>query len=264
MQLDKRRSIIYRLFGAGNLDEVAIAYSVIGDQPGTMLDVGAQFGTSLAPFLEHGWTVYAFEPDPSNRAKLTSNYPKALVDPRAVSEIDGETLPFFTSDVSTGISTLSPFHSSHKPTAEVKTVRLDTFIRDRGIEKVDFLKTDVEGFDLFALRTFPWETHRPRAVVCEFEDNKTRLLGYSSAELAEFLQEKGYAIIVSEWFPVIRYGGNHTWKQFKHYPTDIPGDSNGNFIAVEPRLLPQFDRACETVGRNYRGKRKAERLLRLT
>jgi len=110
---DRRRGLVNRVFGASSGDlEVGIVSSVLGGEPGTMFDVGAHWGLCLAPFVERGWTVYAFEPDPSNSAKLESNYPKAIVDSRAVSDSDGETVTLFTSDVSTGISTLSPFHAT--------------------------------------------------------------------------------------------------------------------------------------------------------
>ena len=75
----------------------------------------------------------------------------------------------FTSDLSSDISTLSPFRTSHAPNTMVQTVRLDICIRDHGIGHVDSIKTDVERFDLFALGTFPWETDRSKAVVYEFE-----------------------------------------------------------------------------------------------
>jgi FkbM family methyltransferase len=264
MSFNIRRKLVHRLFG-GDMSEVDIAFSVIGGHVGTMFDVGAHWGTTLDPFLRSGWTVYAFEPDPSNRAVLASRYPGAAIDPRAVSETDGQKLSLYTSDISTGISTLSPFHSTHTPTAEVETVRLDTFVRDNNVGSVDFLKTDVEGFDLFALRTFPWESHHPKAVVCEFEDNKTIRLGYSADELAEFLEGKGYAVIVSEWHPVIEYGGRHRWRRFTRYlPEKIPSDSFGNLIAVEPCYLDIFLRACEVAGTRIRARRRVERLLALS
>jgi len=232
---------------------VDIAFRVIGRPPGAMIDVGAHWGTTLAAFLESGWTVYAFEPDPTNRAVLSSDYPGAIIDSRAISEIDGDTVALYTSDVSTGISTLSPFHPTHAASVEVETVRLDTYIHSHQIAKIDFLKTDVEGFDLFVLRTFPWESHHPRAVVCEFEDNKTSRLGYTVHDIAKFLEQKGYSVMVSEWYPVVEYGGNHKWRRFTHYPTDdIPSNSCGNLIAIEPRLLNQLVRECDSAGRKYR------------
>ena len=68
-----------------------------------------------------------------------------------------------------------------------------------------------------------------------------------------FLEQKGYSVMVSEWYPVVEYGGNHKWRRFTHYPTDdIPSNSCGNLIAIEPRLLNQLVRECDSAGRKYR------------
>lgn len=241
-----------------DLDEVGIVFHVIGRAPGTMLDVGAHQGYSAAPFLARKWTVHAFEPDPANRAILSKRFPNLVIDPRAISERDGDEVQLFTSDVSTGISTLSPFHATHAPTTTVRTVRLDTYIRDQGVEHVDFLKVDTEGFDLFVLRTFPWELLHPRAVVCEFEDNKTKRLGHDVHDIARFLEDRGYSIVVSEWEPIVEYGIRHTWRRFARYPTDVPGDSWGNLIAVEPNLLESVERAGQSAVRRMRIRRWAD------
>lgn len=244
------------------LDEVLVVFRVIGGTPGTMLDVGAHQGSSLTPFLKRGWTVHAFEPDPSNRAILSSRCPGATIDPRAISEVDGEKVQLFTSDVSTGISTLSPFHTTHTATTTVQTVRLDTYLRERGVGQVDFLKTDIEGFDLFALRTFPWESQHPKAVVCEFEDNKTTRLGHDMHDIAQFLQQRGYSVVVSEWEPIVEYGGRHRWRRFVRYPTDVSGDSWGNLIAVEPSLLERVERAGRSEARRMRIRQWIDRVRR--
>lgn len=244
-----------RVLPPWDLDEVGIVFHVIGGTRGTMLDVGAHQGYSAAPFLARGWTVHALEPDPANRAFLANRFPNITIDPRAVSEQDGEEVSLFTSDVSTGISTLSPFHSSHAPTTTVRTVRLDTYIREQRVERVDFLKVDIEGFDLFALRTFPWKTLHPTAIVCEFEDNKTKRLGHDVHDIARFIQQHGYSVLVSEWEPITQYGVRHTWRRFARYPTDLDADSWGNLIAVEPSLLESVERAGESAVRRMRIRR---------
>lgn len=254
----KLRQLAHKLLG--NLDEVEVVFRVLGEKPGTMLDVGAHQGLSMAPFLQRGWSVYGFEPDPANRAILADRCRGAVIDPRAVSEVDGEEVQLFTSDVSAGISTLSPFHETHTPTVRVTTVRLDTFIRQHSIDRVDFLKTDIEGFDLIALRTFPWDDLHPLAVVCEFEDNKTTRLGYDTYETAKFLAEKGYAIVVSEWEPIVEYGGSHRWRRFTRYPTEIDSNSWGNLIAVDPSLLHLLEKKCESAVRRLHAHRLVDRL----
>jgi FkbM family methyltransferase len=252
------RRLARRVLAPWDLDEVRVVFRVIGGTPGTMLDVGAHQGYSVTPFLKRGWTVHAFEPDPANQAILSSRCPGAIIDPRAVSELDGEEVPLFTSDVSTGISTLSPFHATHTPTTTVRTVRLDTYLREQRVEHVDFLKIDIEGFDLFALHTFPWETLHPKAVVCEFEDNKTTRLGHDVHDIARYIEQQGYSIVVSEWEPIVEYGIRHTWRRFVRYPTQVPADSWGNLIGVEPSLLEAVEREGRSAARRLRIRQWAE------
>jgi FkbM family methyltransferase len=218
---------------------------------GVLLDVGAHWGNSLKPYALRGWSVYALEPDPENRRRLVSEwsrFPSVIIDGRAVSQRDGETLPLFTSPVSTGISALAPFHPSHKPTSTATTVRLATFCAEHRIDHIDFLKVDVEGFDLLVLKSHDWQRLRPSVVMCEYEDRKTAPLGHTSSATAAYLANLGYRIVVSEWHPISEYGAHHRWRRaYRANDESIPGDSWGNLIAVstaeqEVRLLRAFAR----------------------
>ena len=234
--------VVPRLTGvrrALGFNEIGAVHAVLrGEGPGVMVDVGAHFGSSLRPFANDGWQVYALEPDPSNRAvlmRLVSGKPNVVVDGRAVSERDGEIVQLYTSPVSTGISTLAPFHQTHQPSVEVETVRLDTFLAT--VDEVAVLKTDTEGYDLPVLRSFPWDRIHPRAVVAEFEDRKTLPLGYDFKDMADFMMELGYAVLVSEWYPVVEYGQHHRWRSLRRYPTALTDKGGwGNLICVEPHL----------------------------
>ena len=203
-----------------------------------MVDVGAHQGGALQPFAAAGWTVHAFEPDPTNREALMAGpgrMPGVHVDSRAVGPHDGERLDLFTSAVSSGISTLTAFQSSHRPTATVETVRLDTYLAS--VDRVDFVKVDTEGHDMFVLKTFPWARLRPRAVVCEFEDRKTAPLGYRYEDLARLLVGQGYVVLVSEWYPIVEYGMSHHWRALRRFPEPLASPQAwGNLIAVEPQL----------------------------
>ena len=202
---------------------------------GTMVDVGACWGSSLRPFVDRDWQIIAIEPDPANRAELERAYgirANITIDPRAIGQHDGEAVSLYTSSVSFGISALAPFHPSHEATMTVETVRLDTLLE--GVPEVTLLKTDTEGWDLPVLRTFPWDRLHPMAVVCEFEDRKTVPLGYTYHDLARFLSAQGYSVLVSEWHPVVEYGQQHRWRSLRPYPTELadPG-AWGNLIATD-------------------------------
>ena len=226
--------------GPAAYDEVGIAFRFLGRSASTgwVIDVGAHVGDTSRPFAERGWNVLAIEPDPVHRSTLESTaaqFPSLGLDFRAISLEDGALLTLYRSHVSAGISTLSAFHPSHEPGPVVTTVRLDTLIAERAIADVSLLKTDTEGFDLFALQSFPWDTIHPTIVVSEFENHKTRRLGYTLDTMAQYLQNQGYVVFVSEWYPIVEYGVVHTWKAMRRYPTaDIDEDGWGNLIAVDP------------------------------
>jgi len=212
-----------------------------------MLDVGAHTGGSCEQFLDQSWRVYAFEPDKRNRRILEvkeKKYPKLLIDTRAISLKDGEVVKFYTSNISSGISGLSKFHSSHHSDYSVETVRLETYCNERDIQDVGFMKIDTEGFDLFVLQSLDWEKIRPEIIVCEFEDNKTKNLGYNFNDLINFFKNKNYFVLISEWHPIVEYGQPHKWKKFHGHQHNIT-DPNawGNIIAFKDNDL--FNDFCK-------------------
>lgn len=227
-----------------------------------MLDIGAHYGSSLAPFADDGWSVHAFEPDPANRAELEAAFgdrPNVTIIPMAVSDEAGDMM-LFTSELSTGISSLAPFTDTHRPGSRVPVITMKDYLADAGISSVDFMKIDVEGYERNVLDGYDW-TIKPRMIVLEFEDSKTLPLGYSWKDLAGDLLERGYEILVSEWFPVEQYGSAHRWRRLERYPTDL-ADANawGNLIAATSveQLMPAAQRAI----RRARWRRRIECVVR--
>lgn len=220
----------------GQINECKLVFEAVRGRSkrGIMIDVGAHFGGSLHSFLKSGWTVYAFEPDPKNREPLIQRYgddPKLIISTEAVSDRTGLELPFFASDESTGISGLSAFRDTHREVARVKTVTLDDVAARHKLDRIDFLKIDVEGFEMSVLQGLNFQKLKPRVVLAEFEDGKTAPHGYSSYDLCNFFVARGYTVYVSEWHPIERYGGKHSWRRVQRYPCAIPPESWGNLVA---------------------------------
>ncbi|MEQ8695015.1 MAG: FkbM family methyltransferase [Bauldia litoralis] len=239
------------------IEECAIVYSVLDADrnKGVMIDVGAHAGTTLRPFSEAGWTIYGFEPDPKNRERLLRNFggkENVILSEEAVSDISGQELPFFASDESSGISSLSAFRDSHREVARVTTVTLDEVIARHGLEEIDFLKVDVEGFEMAVLQGLDADKVAPRAMVVEYENDKTKQLGYDAHDLCNWLLARGYVVFVSEWYPIERYGMRHSFKKFQRYPCEIPADSWGNLVGfkTEPstEILTKAVTAATTTG----------------
>jgi len=219
-------------------DESELAYRVFqaGQSPGVMIDGGAHHGGALRRFANAGWRVHAFEPDPDDHAILMERFgrhPDVSIDPRAVSDREEPAVTFHRSPESTGISGLLPFHASHRPAGGVATTTFAAYIAAHGVNRVDFLKVDAEGSDYQVLLGFPWDRLRPRLVACEFEDAKLASSGPTCHDLARPLIDRGYAVMVSEWYPIKRYGGNHRWRRYARYPAELR-DSRawGNLLAA--------------------------------
>lgn len=217
------------------LDEVELVrkqlfVSDLVSHNGTMVDVGAHKGTSFSHFMRAGWEIWAFEPSTvmyNNLVARFGSWRNVQLFPVAVSDSAADGVSFFTSEQSTGISSLLDFHESHELSEMVSTRRLDSL----PIAELDFLKIDTEGFDRNVFRSRGDLT--PRVLVTEFEDNKTLDLGYTAAEYADELVEAGYHLWVSVWDPIVRYGGDHNWREFFRYSGNPPDSATwGNFIGV--------------------------------
>ena len=207
---------------------------------GIMVDVGAHYGGSLSPFAEAGWKVLAFEPDPKNREQLTSNpivqKNDVEVIAAAIGKQENDEVPIYASTESTGVSGLIPFLDTHQEICRVPLLTLKTEIRNRNLATVDFLKVDVEGCEMDVLQGLDFEDNSPHFLMLEYEDFKTDGQGYQSHDLCDILEQNGYHILVSEWWPIVKYGGRHSWRRIYRYKGNIPKESWGNIIAFKKNI----------------------------
>ena len=233
------------------VNETSIIAELLGSkQGGVLVNVGAHTGSSLQRFIKNNWDIYAFEPDPRNRELLSRNYksyPKIRIDGRAISDHKQQQVPFFTSEVSSGIGSLMDFHTSHVSDNYVEVTTLSDICDEYSIDNIDLLLIDAEGFDLPVLKGLDWGKYHPSIVICEFEDNKTQLLGYQFHDIAGYLLSKNYQVFVSVWHPVIRYGMPHDWYGLMKYPCTLPsGDVWGNLLAFSEK---EYDGKIENAFR---------------
>ena len=216
-----------------NFDEIPIIYEFLDFKKGTMFDVGSLDGSSFMPFLLKEWDIFAFEPDKNNFKNISGylnkwNLKVNLIE-RAVSDVE-ETKTFYTSTSSSGIPSLLKFNKNQVESHELKTIMLKHFVKSNNIEKIDFLKIDIEGYDLMALKGFDFSNFKPRVIMCEFEDKKTELLGYKTKDMAQFLINQQYFLVYSIWHPIKEYGAQHDWKKMSTDINEIGTDDWGNII----------------------------------
>ncbi|MGB0879391.1 MAG: FkbM family methyltransferase [Polaribacter sp.] len=224
---------------SNQFDERRIIYDLLDYKGGTMLDVGSMDGSSFMPFLLNNWTVFAFEPDKKNYNLIHSYLMKwnlnASLHKKAVSDIV-EKKTFYKSLASTGIPSLLKFNKDQVPSHEVNTITLKDFIHENNITEVDFLKIDVEGYDFNVIKGNDFNLVKPRVILSEFEDKKTKLLGYSTKDMAKYLLDKGYFIVYSIWDPIQEYGIKHTWRKMSININEIKEFDWGNIIAFKNEL----------------------------
>ena len=164
-----------------------------------VLDLGANIGyfTLLsARLVGPKGKVYAFEPEPRNFSFLKknvelNNYTQVIVNQKAVGNKKGK-VKLYICPYETGHHTINQFegienytHKDKKITKKfvmVDLIVLDNFIKDK---KIDFIKMDVEGAELLALRG-----------------------------MAELLEKNKNIKLVIEFFPLLIESMNSSPKEF--------------------------------------------------
>lgn len=126
-----------------------------------VLEAGAQFGEDTA-WMSEMWPkgkIYAFEPSPESYpslAKVAAQHNNIIITQRALSNKIGE-FPFYLAGGASSL--LKPtdnindiyFHSDLEHPIMVPVTTLDTWVRENGITKIDFMWLDMEGNELNAL-----------------------------------------------------------------------------------------------------------------
>ena len=231
-------------------DTIGALTALAPEMPGLFMDIGAHHGEGSLPFLHRGWNVAAFEADTDNMAILRAalaGYDKSIFESRAASSVSGREYPWHVSTLGSAYGSMSVFmpHGEQKGTVQTITVR--DFFRSREIAGVDALKATVEGFELMALRGFPFERIRPACVLCSFDDRKSIPLGSDTHDLGSFLLGMGYHVFMSEWHPIAEYTAPRQWHRFVPYPAEFEPGAAGHFFAFreppETRRIGQIVKA---------------------
>jgi FkbM family methyltransferase len=126
-------------------------------QPGdTVIDCGAHIGTFTSDALARGaHRVFAIEPDATNLECLRRNFSqeiaasRVILVPKAVWS-EETILNFNISDLNSGMN--SAVIRTGTREIEVPATTIDAIVREHGIDRIDYLKMDIEGAERHALR----------------------------------------------------------------------------------------------------------------
>jgi FkbM family methyltransferase len=181
---------------------------------GVFLDGGANYGLlSLGLAGRHGDRIdfHLFEPNPHLVATIrrsVARYPRmrCTVVAAALSDREG-TVRFYFDDAQTGAS-----HIAANGGSPVTSLTIDAYIGRVGIDRVELLKMDVEGYELVALRGAKdsLEAQVIRAIYFEYFE-KWLMRVQPPGELLSFLDGAGYEVCFCRLNDVENAGGaTHT------------------------------------------------------
>ncbi len=166
-----------------------------------VVDIGANIGYySLLAARRVGKTgkVYAFEPALENYTMLVKSielngYKNVIPVQKAVSNKNGVAKLFLGDQDPTMFRLLNS--KDEKDTIEVSVVTLDSFFRDKGY-KVDLIKMDIEGAELFALEGMQriLNENKELVIFSEFNPHLLKLLGVRPEDYLNKLVENGFRI----------------------------------------------------------------------
>jgi len=144
----------------------------------TIFDVGANKGEWSLIASEHfpQAVIHSFEIVPQTYSRLVENCghrENTVCHNVGLSDIEGTATVFFSPDKS-GIATCVPkfseqYHKYQPQKVEARVSTGDMFCADMGIETIDFLKIDVEGYEHKVLKGFERMLKRGKIKIIQFE-----------------------------------------------------------------------------------------------
>jgi FkbM family methyltransferase len=172
--------------------------------PGAVfIDVGANagyFSLIAAKCVGKSGKVLAIEPNPSVAQQLRgnvkrSNLSNVIVEQVACADSQSIETLYIPDESSLGKASLSKSNAGGIDSVNVRTTTLDQLILHHGLEKVTFVKVDVEGAELRVLSGMKeaLKTFRP-IIVLELVPEHLANLGTTKEEVVSFLSSLSYSI----------------------------------------------------------------------
>ncbi|MBI1392435.1 MAG: FkbM family methyltransferase [Alphaproteobacteria bacterium] len=147
------------------------------NNPKILVNVGSHLAAEARPYIDAGWRVFAFEPNPvlhDQLREMERAHENFTFLPKAVSDKPGEDLTFWVSDKSSGMSSLVKRDPDARE-VKVEVTTLAAFCEEYGIEAIDFLLVDAELKDLEVVMSLGPST-RVGALCVEFGGNRLNAL----------------------------------------------------------------------------------------
>lgn len=170
-------------------------------EPGdVVIDIGANIGwysLILQRLTPDGVSIFSFEPDPLNFQLLEHNLRlnsanKVTAVQKALATEDGEQTLYQHDNKNLGRHSLLPLQEGKS--VKVATTSLDRFwnAQELGNRTPRFIKIDIEGYELLALRGANSILERCPAILCEYSPAYMRLGGIEPGDLVDLFTGHGF------------------------------------------------------------------------
>lgn len=211
--------------------ELRVLEAISSTRPQCIFDVGANNGdwSRLAARLNPNSEIHAFEIVPSTFALLaenTADLEKVRKNDVGLSDQDGEILVNLSEDTSTAtacrIEGMKAHDDYYRRQALCRIRKASEYVREHDIERIDFVKIDVEGMDLKVIRGFEDTLDRVRAL--QFEYGVFNIASHGLlADFCSLLVSRGF--VVGKIFP--------RTVRFFDYHFDMENFHGSNYVAVK-------------------------------
>ncbi len=167
-----------------------------------VLDIGANIGIQslrLSRMVGSKGKVYAFEPIPYTRGLLEKNISlnaaaNITVFPYALGDIN-ETVTIRFSEQTDNLGAVTLRNGDGKGNLQVDVRRGDELIAEHHIERISFIKIDVEGFEWKVLKGLSGTIRAQRPmIILEWDTNYQGESGVTPADWNSFLSEYNYKL----------------------------------------------------------------------
>lgn len=205
-------------------ERIAIRLGVGARPAPIVFDVGANQGQWLAEVLAccPSACIHAFEPQASLAEQIAKKYPGVMVNNLALADEAGTLALYdYSSHEGSQHATLlkgviDGIHHGTAQHVQVPVGTVDEYCTQSGIERIDLLKVDVEGFELKVLQGARRMLEEQRVDVIQFEFNEMNVL--SRAFLSDFASclqgsHQLYRLLPHGLLP-LRVGGHWINEQF--------------------------------------------------
>lgn len=186
----------YLYFGLETFDYVKVVEDI--QKASVILDIGANIGTTSLYFAAKNPNakIFSFEPHPDTFKRAEENisinkFRNIHLINLGLGEEPAVVKLYEVNEHNPGMNRILK-EELDLPFKEIKIDRLDTVLESKGIDKVDFIKIDVEGFEYSVLKGGEKVLRHKPALFIELDDNNLRQNGHSAAMLIGFLAGLGY------------------------------------------------------------------------